>query len=115
MSVCLQMGAKVNLTFTANGVGSYNTFSWFCKCYNNDWERDAHPPNCMILLLSVGADPLDAEVPQELRPQIQLWISGLEAAKQCLAAIFDNAMLEKEIADFVFNETFLRKALNQCK
>merc|ERR1712139_55534 len=105
------MGSKVNGIWREND-GIYDAFKWHCK---KNIFFDRNDRNAVLsLLLSVGADPLDCNIPEELKPQIQLWLSGVESAKQGLAAIFDNAALEKEVIDFLFHETFLRKALNQC-
>merc|ERR1712139_141659 len=104
--MCLQMGAKVNQTWIETGK-TFSTFTWGTHFEIGD-------ANCLLMLLSAGADPLASsiptKIPRKLKPQIQLWLASLETAKQCLAAIFDDAMLEKEIADFVFNETFLRNS-----
>merc|ERR1739841_241352 len=102
------MGVKVNRTWNEHGK-LYNCFTYACE------QIDYYNKNILLMLLSVGTDPLNSAVPMELRPQIQSWLSELETAKQCLTAIFDDAMLEKEIADFVFNEAFLKKALDQCE
>merc|ERR1712167_60973 len=106
MNVCVQMGANVNQVWKEDGL-SYNIIK-----YVQDRIGEESMEGMFLMLLSVGADPRGAVLPQRVKAQVSLWLESLETAKQCFTAIFDNEALENELASFVFHEAFLRKALN---
>merc|ERR1712167_87013 len=87
----------------------------FYKLFSCHVQRGKY--NFALMLLSVGADPELPEgktIPSVMKPQIQSWIEQIDTAKPCLEALFDDEMLEQLLMGFVFNEAFLRKALENC-
>lgn len=63
-----------------------------------------------LMLLSVGADPI-CNIPENIKVEVRRWLDGLRSAKNILTSILDNPTLENEICSFVYNETFLVKAI----
>ena len=68
--------------------------------------------NMSLMLLSVGSDPRNAEIPENMKTEVRRWVASLDCAKRLFAKIFDNDSLERELRDFLYNEPFLRKALS---
>merc|ERR1712167_125713 len=119
MSACLQLGADVTRSWKEDG----EVVNAFTYTMTNPliWtiEEEEIAINQSMLLLSVGIDPLDKVISGKfkrvVKPQVELWLAGIEAAKPCFEDIFDNEVLESLVLSFVFSEAFLRKALQNCK
>merc|ERR550514_1555790 len=106
MGVCLEMGADIHKIFEdvyENFKG--NPFAW--KISASAWDLG-------LILLGAGSNPENTKLPPEMKPQIEYWIAQIDTAKPCLEAIFDDEMLEQLLMGFVFNEAFLKKALQNC-
>merc|ERR1712167_304777 len=71
-----------------------------------------------LMLLACGVEPYfhhsftDSQLKAQITDHALSWLAALTCAKTLFTKIFDDANLEKTLADFVYNEQFLRQLMN---
>ena len=80
--------------------------------YSDIYRRDYDIHAISLMLLFAGANPgTDCEVIESAKPIVKIWLDGLLQAQRMIKIIFDDPDLEKTVASFIFQEQYLRNAL----
>merc|ERR1719473_243671 len=105
LHLLLETGLDVNhgCLRGTNGFGNRNIFEWL--------GRGIDPIAATMLLFAGGNAVNKSNVPFETKRTVKIWLDGFAQAKKMFIQIFDDKDLESLLATFVFNEDYLRIAV----